>query len=77
MKNGKKLTAAEVRELPEGSWVILQGMDRWGYTTTKRCMVVKYNRAKWLRYFDTRGGGYTPIRELDGVVHMYYIETEV
>ena len=77
MKNGKKLTAAEVRELPEGSWVILQGRDRRGYTTTRRCMVVKGERAKRLQYFDTRDGGYLPIRELDGIDRLYYVETEV
>lgn len=72
----KKLTAAQVRELPEGSWVLLQGGDRRGYTTTRRCMVVKGERTKRLQYFDTRDGGYLPIRELDGIDHLYYIETE-
>lgn len=56
--------------------MILQGRDRRGYTTTRRCMVVKGERAKRLQYFDTRDGGYLPIRELDGVVHMYVIDTE-
>lgn len=40
-------------------------------------MVVKGERAKRLQYFDTRDGGYLPIRELDGIDHLYYIETEV
>lgn len=75
-KNERKLTAEEVRDLPEGTSVWLHGRDRRGYSTRLMCEVVQEGRTKRLRYFDTASGMVKriPIRQLDGAVHYYTVE---
>ena len=70
---GRKISAEELRKMPEGTWVILHGRDRRGYSTELRCITVKTKngRAMRLRYFDLNGTGYKPINKLDGAVHWY------
>lgn len=73
MKRGRKISAAELRSMPEGTWVILHGRDRRGYSTEMRCRTVKTKdrRAMRLMIFDINSVGYKPINKLDGVVHWY------
>ena len=72
----KKVTAAEVKALPEGTAVVLHGRDRRGYSTEIDCEVVKSKRSSALRYWDRTTGMVKriPVRTLDGVVHYYTIE---
>lgn len=68
----EKLTAAQVRELPEGTPVYLYGMDRHGDVTILPCKVVQSGRRKMIAYRDAQGMMETrPIRELDGERHYY------
>ena len=75
-RNQKKLTAEEVKALPEGTPVVLHGRDRRGYSTELDCTVVKSQRSSVLRYWDRSSGMVKrmPVRTLDGVVHYYTIE---
>ena len=72
----KKVTAAEVKAMPEGTAVVLHGRDRRGYSTELECTVVKTERSSALRYWDRTTGMVKriPVRTLDGVVHYYTIE---
>ncbi len=75
-KNERKLTAAEVKGLPDGTPVRVYGRDRRGYTTELLCDVVTEGRAKRLRYFDMSAMAVKrmPIHQLDGAVHFYTVE---
>ncbi len=54
---GKRLTAAEVKRLPEGSRVQVISADRHGEKTWKNCTVVKYGTSgKRLRVSNMRAG---------------------
>ena len=71
----RKISAEELRKMPEGTMVILHGRDRRGYSTELRCFLVrtKDRRAMRLSYCDLNGAGYKPINKLDGAVHWYEV----
>lgn len=73
MRRGRKISAEELRKMPEGTWVILHGRDRRGYSTELRCRTVKTKdrRAMRLMVLDFYTVGYRPINKLDGAVHWY------
>lgn len=75
-RNQKKLTASEVKALPEGTAVTLHRRDRHGYPTELECTVVKTERSAALRYYDRtdRLVKRIPVRTLDNVVHYYTVE---
>ena len=75
-RNERKLTADEVKALPDGAQVRVYGRDRYGYTVWKECDVVTEGRSKKLRYLDrtVMMVKRIPIRKLDGVVHYYTVE---
>ena len=65
MKSLKKLTAAEVRQLPAGSRVTWHGRDRRGYHTELDCTIAQSGKKKVLTYRGCDGMLETrPIREL-------------
>ena len=73
---GKKVSAQVLRQMPEGTRVILHGRDRRGYSTELECVLVKTGRGKGrrLRYYEIDGiAGYKPINKLDGAVHWYEV----
>lgn len=72
----KKLTAEEVKELPDGATVFVHGRDRHGYSTERMCEIITDGRARKLRYFDSSEMMVKrmPVRKLDGVVHFYTVE---
>lgn len=72
----RKVTAEEVKALPEGTLVTVHGWDRHGYSTETLCTVVQGPRSKQLRYFDDKQKCVKrmPIRTLDGFVHFYSVE---
>ena len=77
LRGRKKITASEVRELPEGARVRVHGRDRQGYSTELDCVVVRTKRGVGLAYSDYYGGRTVmSIRALDGAVHYYSIPEE-
>ena len=70
---GRKISAEELRKMPEGTWVILHGRDRRGYSTELRCLTVKTKdgRAMRLMCFGLNDMCHKPINKLDGAVHWY------
>lgn len=62
-----KMSAAEVRELPIGTGVILHSRDRRGRHIELECTIVPHGRRKTLQYRDERLVAHTiPIREYKG-----------
>lgn len=49
MSTWKKITAAEVRKLPVGTWVRVYSFDRHGYPQYMDCMLVPWGQTKKLR----------------------------
>jgi hypothetical protein len=60
----KRLTAAEVRKLPEGSEVVLHTTDKYGYPCTLTCTVFDKPKGggKELLYWGYYGPDRMPIR---------------
>lgn len=52
---GPKLTADEVKQLPEGTKIIRVGRDPRGYQTRLVCVIENTPRSKCLRYRDYQG----------------------
>ena len=62
----KRLTAAEVRKLPDGAKVTIHGRDKYGYPTELPCKVVHSGNKKVLTYQTYYGPESKPIRQERG-----------